>query len=316
MPPHSCSERRYPHHAYREETISSGGLPIVLSVWERHPAACTVLFYPSTMASPLLHRFFLEELWGMGLNVVGLHPLGHGKSSTKNKKFTFQDILRNGLDAVDWITRTMRGPVVIAGHSQGGILALAHVAQDARPAAAFPLCTLLPQHPKAGTVTRFRRLLRHKERLLAVLRTGSRVFPLLPIFMPCYLELGRITAGAAKPRTDLREMRGHYPLCFVYSLFSADLSAACVDGNISCPVVLMQADNDALFTLPVARDMFACIRAPEKRLALIHGGGHMAPLCSPFATEIAARIAAHCAGYGLPLHACGDTTTGQDSHEL
>lgn len=291
--------------AYRQESLVSCGVPIALSVWERRPQAATALFYPSTMASPLLHRFFLEELWRMGLNVVGLHPLSHGQSPKIKKDFTFAHILRNGLDAADWIRQRMDGPLIVTGHSQGGIFALAHAARDSRIAAAVPITTLLPQHPDAGLVTRFHRILRRRETLLAILRAGARLMPRLPVLMPFYLEINRIMAGAVEPLSDWRCLRASYPLRFICSLFTEDISDACVPGNIACPVLLITAKNDALFTLPLMRAMLDDIAAPQKKLLLIDGGGHLAPLCGPYARQIAARMAEHCAGLGLPLHDCG-----------
>lgn len=296
-----------------EVIIISGGLPICLSVWKRHPTACTAVFYPSTMASPLLHRHFLHKLWCMGLNVVGVHPVGHGHSPRHGDTFVFGDLLRNGMDAVTWTLEHMEGPVVVTGHSQGGILTLAHAAVDARIAAAFPLCTLLPQHPEAGHVTRFHTVLRHRERLKTILRVGAHLLPRFPVLIPFYLDYSRITAGSRRPERPWGYMRMHYPLRFVSSLFHTDLSAVCTPGHIRCPVVLMVARDDALFPPEIMRTMLECVYAPEKRLVYISGGGHMAPLCADFVTETAALLAGHCAGMGLPLHECGREIPDDDS---
>lgn len=294
--------------AYREETVISGGVPIVLSVWERHPLAATVLFYPGTMASPLMYRFFLEELRRMGLNVAGLHPLSHGRSPRLKKNFVFEDILRNGLDAAAWIRQRMDGPVVVAGHSQGGIFTLAHAARDPRTGAAFPIGALLPRHPQAILATRFHRLAAYREHLSTALRIGARLAPRLPVIIPFYLEIRRIMAGAVQPHAHRRHMRLSYPLCFINSLFTADLSSVSASGNINCPVMLTTARDDALFPASLMRAMLDQVAAPQKKLLLLDGGGHMAPLCKRFATDIATRMAEHCAGFGLPLHDCGLTS--------
>lgn len=293
---------------YREETLRSDGRNIVLSIWLRNPSACTLLFYPGTMASPLLHRFFLQELWRMGCNVAGLHPVGHGASRIGSETFVFEDILRNGLDAADWLRERMDGPVAVTGHSQGGILALAHAMRDQHIAATFPICTLLPQHPQAGMVTRFHNILHRRNQLLAILRAGARWLPRLPVIVPFYLEPRRVLAGIACRLAPRKYMRMSYPLRFVHSLFAADLTDACREGHITCPVVLMTARNDALFSLSLMQTMLEEIKAPGKQLCILSGGGHMAPLCPPYATEAAARMAEHCAGLGLPLYDCGLTT--------
>lgn len=302
---------RFPH-AYRLERILSNGVPIALSVWWRHESASSVLFYPSTMASPLLHRFYLEELWRMGLNVVGLHPLSHGASPRIQKTFTVNDIIQNGVDAFTWLRERTSSPIVVSGHSQGGILALLHALRAENsgtyPDALFPFCTLLPQHPRAGEVTRFGSLLQHRERFLAGVRWLARVLPRLPICIPLYLEYDRIVAGARNPVALARYIRLTYPVAFVSSLFNADMHLACEQSHIRCPVFLMSACDDALFTPQLMETMLDAIHAPQKKILWISGGGHLAPMCPQFATETAARLAEQCAGMGLPLYHCGQTT--------
>ncbi len=282
-------------------TITSCGVPIVLSLWKRHPGAATLVFYPGTMASPLLYEDLLTRLCVGGMNVVGIHPLSHGESPRIKRRFVFDDILRNGLDAVSWVLEHWGGPVAVAGHSQGGILTLAHAAADPRIAAAFSLCTLLPQHPRAGEVTRFARRLHHRERILHILHTADRFFPRLPVIIPMYLNLSRVFAGAESMPRSVGDTRLSYPLHFVVSLFTADLSAACTKGVIQCPLTVISARNDALFPPELMRTMLDCVKAPAKELMLLSGGGHLAPLTPRRAAEIAANITARCAGYGLPL---------------
>ena len=253
------------------------------------------------MASPLLYGDLLTRLCAGGMNVVGVHPLSHGRSPRIKRRFVFNDILQNGLDAVTWVREHWNTPVAVAGHSQGGILALAHAAADPRISAAFPLCTLLPQHPRAGEVTRFARWLRHKERILHILRTVDRLLPWFPVIIPMYLNLARVFAGAESMPRTAGDTRLSYPLHFVVSLFTEDLQAACVEGGIRCPLTVISARNDALFPPELMRVMLDCVKAPDKELLLLSGGGHLAPLATRRAAEIAAAITARCAGYGLPL---------------
>lgn len=289
------------HPLSEETTIISCGVPIVLSLWKRHRDAATVVFYPGTMASPLLYEELLSRLCCNGLNVVGVHPISHGKSPRRKRNFSFDDILRNGLDAVTWVRKHWGEAVAVSGHSQGGILALAHAASDPRVGAAFPLCTLLPQHPRAGEITRLAGLLRHRERVLRFLHAADCLLPRFPVAIPFYLDVARILYGSESPPRSLRHSRMSYPLHFVVSLFTADLSAACTEGNIHCPLTLISARNDALFTPELMRIMLDCIKSPRKELVLLSGGGHLAPLAPRRAAEIAACIAERCAASGLPL---------------
>lgn len=285
----------------RTVMLRSRTVPIALSVWHRHAQAATLLFYPGTMASPLMYTLLLEELWRQGLNVIGLHPLSHGLSPRVNKSFTFEDILGNGLDAARWAREHFEGPLVVAGHSQGGIFTLAHATRDRDIKAAFPLCTLLPHMAGASTVTIFRCFETYKKQLLLSLRCLATLLPRLPMPLTAYLSLSRAMTGHRKVVAPRRYLRWTYPASFVSSLFNLDLTDACLPGVIDCPLVLFTARDDALFTLPFMRETLENISAPCKRLEVVPGGGHMFAVSKVYVPQVAARIAAHCAALGLPL---------------
>lgn len=298
------------HHAYREATFISGGEHIVLSLWERKPlrngdAAPVILFYPSTMASPLLHQTLLETLWTRGFTVAGLHPIGHGKSPNSND-FTFGDIVRNGLDAETWLRKQYKSPFVVSGHSQGGICTLAHALQSKNLAAAYSLGTLLPQHPDAPTVTRFKDFVAYRDIILEKVHVLAKQFPRFPVFMPFYLEFSRSLAGAPKDifsdiPTAMAQLRASYPAHFVDSLFSTDLSAATIPGNITCPYTVIVAQNDGLFPPELMEKMLVEIQAPQKQLLILEGGGHVAPASAQYAPVIAGMIATDFTRLGYTL---------------
>lgn len=286
----------------RTVMLASQGIPVALSVWYRHPEATTLLFYPGTMASPVMYTLLLNALWRQGLNVVALHPLSHGLSPCIKKDFTFADIVQNGLDAGRWAREHFSGPLVVAGHSQGGILTLAHAVRDPHVQAAFPLCALIPELEGAAAVTLFRRFERHKSMLQALLRGLAFMLPTLPVPMTAYISLRNAMKGHRQVVAPSRELRWTYPMSFVSSLFNLKLAEACAPGHIGCPLILFTANDDALFTLDLMRRTFACIAAPRKKLEVIHGGGHMFAVSRIFAPQVAARMAEHCAALGLPLH--------------
>lgn len=291
----------FPSPAYAEVSIPSAGTHIVLSLWHIHPQAASVVFYPGTMASPFLYRCFLHALCGAGLNVVGIHLLSHGKSPRERRHFTLEDMVQNGIDAVSWVQTHWQTPVVIAGHSQGGILTIAHAARDLRPRAAFALCMALPQHEDAITLTRFARLRPYRKQLLQLVAVLGRHIPWLPIPAPCYLDMARIMAGAENLRSDPGDCRMTYPVSFLSSLFHTHLEDACTPGHIHCPVCVIAARTDALFTPALHRTMLDCLAAPHKELLLFSGGGHLLPLAPQRAAQAAAAIAGRCAALGLHL---------------
>ncbi len=273
-------------------------VPIALSVLQRHTEAVTVIFYPGTMATPNMYPTLMHELYSFGCNVVGIHPLGHGLSSKDKKDFVFDDIVQNGLDAEKWVKDNFSGPIVVCGHSQGGILAIAHAINNPSISACFPLCTLFPHRHDAIEVTHFKSLRAHRDIILKTLKVASKIMPRLPIVFFAYLSFNKVIAHAYKIHAPRNDCRKTYPLCYLYSLFSKDFRA----NNIDCPVVLITAKDDELFPLSMMQDTLAEIKAPYKKLIPIPAGGHLAATSKYYAKHIAAYIAEHCAAFGLPIY--------------
>jgi len=291
---------------YEEVSLPSCGAPITLSIWKAEKGAPGLVFYPGTMASPLLYSELLHRLREYGFNVLGIHHLSHGKSPRIKKIFTFQDLLQNGKDAVSYAIERFTSRVVLAGHSQGGILCLAQAGQDDRLSVTFPFCFLLPHQPEAMEVTLLKRFIPQRERLLDVLTRAAAYMPRFPVIIPMYLDLKRIFAGnyGFAVEYSLRDTRLSYPLAYVASLFSANLAYLTQPGNIRCSVLGIVAKDDALFTPRLMRDMLHQIQAPHKELIIMPGGGHMAPLSPQGAAEYAAVVHERCAALGLFPHTC------------
>lgn len=260
------------------------------------PNAGVMLFYPGTMLSPNQYRPLLDELYAAGFSTAALHLTGHGLNSHFTG-FTFNDLHDDGLAAEAWLHEQGLGPVAVCGHSQGGILTLAHAGASQKITAAFPLCGVLPQQPEAISLTHFRPLAAKREQFLHGLRCLARLMPRLPLMLPMYLSPRRITAGARTLVLNKSHTRLSYPLGFLASLFTTELSP-----KLNCPVYLFNAINDALFTMELARATFDLLKAPRKTFITLPDGGHLAAMNPRLCRFIARTAACACAGAGLPLH--------------
>ncbi|MBD5627677.1 MAG: alpha/beta fold hydrolase [Desulfovibrio sp.] len=276
------------------QRLEHEGRRFALELWA-NAGAGSVLFYPGTMLSPRQYRPLMRALHDAGLGVAGLHLEGHGVNPHKSG-FTFASLLEDGLYAERWLHEAGLGPVAVCGHSQGGILATAHAGRSRTLTAAFAICTILPQMPEAIGLTRFARLAGQRDRLERGIARLGRALPWLPVTVNWYLSVHRVMAGHGALNMDRRGSRMSYPLGFLASLFSARVSPL-----LHCPFRLYNARDDALFTPELASAVFREIRAPEKRLVWLLGGGHLAPMAPREATFIARDAAAVCAGLGMPL---------------
>lgn len=267
----------------------------VLEVWRR-PNAGALLFYPGTMLAPGHYRLLLQAYCRAGFSVVGIHLPGHGERRAE-ANFTFEELLEAGLEAERWLQENGHEQIAISGHSQGGILGLAHAAASKRISAAFLISAVYPDLDMAIELTRFAPFRAFRGALLNLLGRVAKVWPSLPVPLPVYLHLRKILAGRKLPLI-MGSGRGRisYPLKFLVSLFRADIPRCC-----NCPVLLFSAANDALFTMQLTEAVFDEIDAPFKELCWLQNGGHMAPLNSELAEFIARKAAEFGASLQFPL---------------
>ncbi|MDR1322517.1 MAG: alpha/beta hydrolase [Gracilibacteraceae bacterium] len=269
---------------YSEHAVTSGGARIVLSVWEPPSAPeAAIVFIPATMVHPLYYEPLLRGFAERGFAVVGLHPVGHGKSPRDVKRYTLRDIVQNGRDAVTFALERLRLPVIAMGSSQGGIVAAALAAEDGRIAAAFPHNVLLSELPDSITVSRFPRWLGSVYRpMQSALKLLAKLLPDLELSLGFYLDRARIGAEAEVwgpfERDPLCLKR--YSLHFLASLFTTRFPGL-TDGSVRCPLYIVADSGDRLFTPEYTQKVFERLCAPYKELIVFNTGGHMLMVTHP-----------------------------------
>lgn len=268
----------------------------ILEFWGNGQSG-VILFYPGTMLAPGHYKVLVAELKAAGFFVAGLHLSGHGECLAIND-FVFSELLAQGLFAEAWLRSNGFTNIAVCGHSQGGILALAHACASRTLTAAFAISAVFPRMPDAIGLTRFASLAGQRQRLLRLVKQLAAVLPGLPVPLPAYLELRKILSGK-KPPLHIGKTKGRscYPLRYLASLFDADIS-----GQVNCPFWLFNARDDALFTEGLINAVFAKIKAKSKNLVWLENGGHLLPLNPIRASFIARTMAAAAAGLGMPLN--------------
>ena len=260
--------------AYREVLVESAGFPVVLSVWEGRRGAPAVVFLPGTMTHPLFYEDFLDTLNREGLTVVGLHPARHGKSPRVRRRLTFETLLLNALDAVEWTKENCPGaPVLVLGSSQGGVLAMAVAARADGVSAVYAHNVLDPSLSSSLTITRAPAwLARYNPQLRRGLAVLARAVPRLPVPFDVYLDIRRVCRDPATATyfyTDPLGLRS-YPLELLAGMLATDLP-----GPARCPVTVVAASGDPLFSLAYTRAVFDRIEAPAKDLLVVDSDHHL-----------------------------------------
>jgi alpha-beta hydrolase superfamily lysophospholipase len=268
-------------NGFREVLIPSGKGRIALSLWEAkgdRPKG-VVVFLAGTMTHPLFYSRFLSALAEGGYTVAGVHTAGHGRSPRTLKRYSFSDMEENCRDAINYVRSTYGGPIILMGSSQGGALASSVAASlpEGEIAALFAHNILMPELPSSLSVTRYPMWLSPFYRLIPVLmRFFARIVPDLRLPIGFYLNPDRIFSDPGVRKAFYNDPEGliSYPLCFLSSLFSADMSALS-DGSLKVPVTMIAVTGDPLFSFDYQKEVFGRLKAPGKRLLTIEEDVHL-----------------------------------------
>jgi alpha-beta hydrolase superfamily lysophospholipase len=262
---------------YQEVTITSAGVPIVLSVWHGRSDGPVVVFLPGTMTHPLFYEEFCDGLAAQGITVVGVHPEGHGKSPRVGRVLRLENLVTNALDATAWARERFGRCPVVVGSSQGSVLAMIVATRDHELAGVVAHNILDPALPASITVSRFPTFLQAAfGPFVRGIRLLAKLAPRLPIRFSVYLDLARVCREpwtAEQFLMDPLSLRA-YPLAFLADLFTADMKAM-GDGSITCPIVVVAGRGDPLFSLDYTQKVFARIAAPAKELVVFDTDHHL-----------------------------------------
>lgn len=260
----------------------------ILEIWNANYSRLdpvTILFYPGSLIGPNQYDYILRLLWETGLNIAAIHLTGHGNARDKKAPRSFEEMLEQGLEAETWLIKNLSGSIAACGHSQGGILTLAHASRSRSLRAAFALGAVFPHLPAAIRLTNFASFADKRAKILAIFRKLADFLPYFPFLFPFYVSPFKLLANRQKPLYIGKGAgRWSYPLSFIYSLFSLELSE-----KVNCPFWLISAQDDDLFTREIIEETFRNIQAPQKTLVWLKNGGHLAPF-NPLQAQCIMRV--------------------------
>ena len=262
---------------YKEVGISSNNVPITLSIWYTERSSPTIVFLPGTMSHPLMYENFLCGLSERGFNIIGIHYLSHGKSPKIKKNYTMEDLLHNVYDATTYGIENFGENIAVMGSSQGGILAAMAAGRDTRLKAIFPHNIMLTTLKETMSLTKYPAWSHRFMGLIQLgFRVGGKLLPNYKVPGDAYLDYDRVFYSEQAKQDCLNDpmLLPYYPLRFVASLFNADLS--CLEnGAIQCPVILITAKGDPLFSFDYTNKVFDLIHVPQKELLALELNRHM-----------------------------------------
>ncbi|MCC6216465.1 MAG: alpha/beta fold hydrolase [Polyangiaceae bacterium] len=271
----SQAQRGRPNHARRfePERLEVGGPSLALEHLDPGDARATVVFSPGTNAYALLYADFLVALAGRGFRVVGYDPRGHGRSGGARGSYTLPELVDDLDRVVRHVSRSIGGPIVVAGSSQGGIACFYYAARGAEVAAAICHNAADLADPESFRLTRIPPRL--SRRAAPALRALARIAPELPVPVTAYLDLAREPVrGLGDSRRALYTDRAIVPFVRLKTLasLSREPLARPVE-QIAVPILLLHGGEDSIFPRDYIERLYDRLRCP-KRLALYEGLPH------------------------------------------
>lgn len=108
--------------------------------------------------------------------------------------------------------------------------------------------------------------------LRTALRLGGRLAPGLLVPFGAYLEMERVSRDASIAERFYTDPLGrrNYPLGLLVGMLDEDIAQP-----VSCPVLVVAASGDPLFSLNYTKQVFARINAPSKELLVVDCDEHL-----------------------------------------
>jgi len=242
------------------------------------------------MVHPLMYEKLLSMFAENGFAVVGVHPIGHGKSPRDVKRYTISDIVQNGRDAITFAIERYSLPVIVMGASQGGLVTAAIAAEDSRVVAAFPNNVILVELPDSAGISHFPKWMwRMHQPVKGLIKLLAGLFPDLQIPVRFYLKYERVS-----PNMDFWKMAQEDALClrtysahYLASLFTTQFPGL-TNKSICCPLYYIADSGDGLFSQSYVEKVFERLQAPYKEMIEFHLNDHMLMVNHP--QEVCERL--------------------------
>jgi pimeloyl-ACP methyl ester carboxylesterase len=272
---------------------TTDGVPLAVREVGPPDAPLTVVFshgFCMNMASYHFQRARLEEEWGPQVRMVFYDQRGHGQSGRASIETYTVEQLGQDLEAVLAVT-VPRGPVVLVGHSMGGMTVLSHARQfpqdygsrvvgaalissAAEGVARSPLGEVL----KNPALEAARFAARHLPKLVMRARGAARTL-IRPILRTASYGDEKISpAVVALSEQMIHDTPVETMIEFLHALEVHDESRA-LPVLAKIPTLVACGDKDLLTPVNYSREMSLAL--PKNELVIVPGAGHLVQLESP-----------------------------------
>jgi alpha-beta hydrolase superfamily lysophospholipase len=264
-------------NAVKEEYITSQGLKIHLDIYDKEePLDNTVIFIPGTAMYSRFYAEFCYNLFQKGFRVVIPDMRGHGLSEGTRGHFTMEEFTKNTYDVTSHVLDTFGGKVAIMGSSLGGITTLYSAANDdERLSAAICHNAALFDEKAYKRIVPIKGILKI---LLPLVPITAKIAPRARVSVWLYLKAERL-AKSEEMLGKLDILKKDKLLSHKYSIKAIraqqkDPMAKKIE-DISTPVMIINGDEDILFSVEYMTELYDRLTCVHKNLEIIEGASHL-----------------------------------------
>jgi len=260
-----------------EDDIISEGLKIHLNIFDKkEPLKDTILFIHGTS---VYSRFYAEACYNLlqnGYRVIAPDLIGHGISEGARGHFTMERFTKTISDVISYTIEKYGDNIAVIGSSLGGITTLYYAAyEDDRIKAA--VCH------NAGVFAKgeiFREI--NKKKLLKILKPFvpffAKITPKLRINVKLYLDFKKL--AKTKPVLDMIDLllkdellSNRYTATAMKTHIRAEFHKPIE--SIKTPVMIINGDEDVLFSVDYMTRIFNKLTCQNKRLEILESASHL-----------------------------------------
>jgi len=260
-----------------EEIISDGGLKIHLNIFdEENPLKDTIIFIHGTA---VYSRFYAEACYKFfkeGYRVIAPDLIGHGISQGLRGHFKMERFTNIIYDVVSYALEKYKGDIALIGSSLGGITALYYAAfDDERIKAA--VCH------NAGIFANGEIYKEINDKfILKILKPfvpfAAKIAPKLRINVKLYLDFKKL--ANTQPVIDMMDLllkddilSNKYTATTMRTHIKAEMAKPIE--LIKTPIMLINGDQDILFSVDYMTRMYNRLTCKHKKLEILKNASHL-----------------------------------------
>ena len=261
----------------KEEYISSQGLKIHLDIYDREEILSNgaIIFLHGTSVYSRFYAEFLYNLFKEGYRVIAPDMIGHGLSEGLRGHFTMDQFTKTVCDVNSYVIERYGENNILMGSSLGGINTLYSIAFDNRFKAAICHNAAIFNEKAYKKILKLNLFLRS---ILSFVPIAAKIMPKFKLKTTTYLDFKKL-AKTAKV-LDRMDILLKDPLLSLKYTFTSlrtqmkDPMAKSIE-KISIPVMIINGDEDFLFSVDYMKELYNRLTCKNKSLKILKGTSHL-----------------------------------------